>query len=382
MTFCPMILNNIEISSSGFYKPCCISSKKFEIDGKHANAHEYTLPEIMEKSDRTKWIENFSDEDFKNDCKQCYSIELAGGDSKRTREIREWTKSGWLKFEAGKLQSLDLKLGNTCNLMCAICAPNASSKWGSFYRSIGIDPKWGYQRWPDTDEFWEGLNTYAHDIQKIELAGGEPFMIKKQEKLIKFLIERDLAKNIDITWISNSTIWPENIVKYFSEFKYVRIMLSMDNTHEQFEYIRYPAKWDTSYEVFKRFKELHDNDEINLGISYSIGFLNAYRAPEFHAWAREHKVNVFNNMVLDPYSVRDYPLEYKLKVKEKLEQQTDPSYQGNPIVGPDNWFVQFMMQESKNDVNRVLNTFVKPSRPDLNIKEVFPELREVLEKYE
>lgn len=379
--FCPFVSNNIEIDSAGYYKPCCISTKKFEINGVPANAQQYSLPDIMKLSDRKDWIANFNNDILERDCRQCHDLEKSGGESKRQREERTWSADSQDfhgVFTPNTLQSIDLKMGNTCNLLCAICSPWSSSKWGSFYRSIDMSNA-PYQRWPDKTEFWDGLNEYAHSIQKIELAGGEPFMIKKQEILLKFLIERDLAKDIDISWFTNCTIWPEKLVKYFKHFRFVRIMLSLDNTEEQFEYIRYPGKWSETYEIFKKFKQMHDNREIHLGISHSIGLLNVWRLPEFHAWCREHEVAIFNNIVVEPAGVRDLPYEFKLEVKEKLEAQTDPSFQNNPIVGKDNWLVKFMMEDGlKNDIPNWYKTFVQPSRPELNLLETFPELKGIL----
>lgn len=124
---------------------------------------------------------------------------------------------------------------------------------------------------------------------------------------------------------------------------------------------------------------MHDNREIHLGISHSIGLLNVWRLPEFHAWCREHEVAIFNNIVVEPAGVRDLPYEFKLEVKEKLEAQTDPSFQNNPIVGKDNWLVKFMMEDGlKNDIPNWYKTFVQPSRPELNLLETFPELKGIL----
>ena len=236
-------------------------------------------------------------------------------------------------YKRGELQSLDLKLGNTCNLQCAICDPYASSKWAAFYRETGRGT-WQNQKWPDKDEFWDSLSEIAPTIKKIELSGGEPFLIKKQKILIDFLVNNGYAKDVDITWITNTTQYPEDIISKFTEFKYVRIMLSIDNTHEQFEFQRYPAKWDTSYETILKYKKLNDDGIINLGISHTIGLLNVWRLPEMHKWCREHEINIFNNLVMDPLSVKDLPTSYKELVKEKLEKQTDPSFQINPAVGP------------------------------------------------
>lgn len=383
--FCPLATNNIEVNASGHFKPCCISSKKFEIDGKAASADFHRIKDVTTSDDRMRWIENF-DQYYGTDCQQCYELEQSGGISKRIREIEIWKDS----YKPNELQSLDLKMGNTCNLQCAICGPNASSKWAAFYRERdGATKKdgtvlWPNQKWPDKDDFWNGLSEVAHNVKKIELSGGEPFLIKKQRILIDFLIENGYAKDIDITWITNSTQYPEDIIEKFEEFKFVRIMVSIDNTHEQFEYQRYPAKWDASYEILMKYKALHDKGIVHLGISHTIGLLNVWRLPEMHQFCRENELNVFNNLVMFPMSVKDLPLDFKLKVKEKLEAQTDPSFQVNPAVGPDNWLIKFMMQDGDTEgaVRHILNTVVKQSRPEYDAAAVFPELKEVIEMYD
>lgn len=370
--FCPLVTNNIELTTQGEMTPCCISSKRFCVDGQKANAYNNSITEVINSSDRREWIDNFQ-QHFQTDCKQCYEVELSGGESKRIREINLWRDN--LGFKPNTLQSIDLKMGNTCNLACAICGSHSSSKWGSIDKQFGIayTPA---QRWQDTDEFWEELNLHADNLKRVELAGGEPFMIKKQIKLIQYLVEHDLAKDIDITWITNCTFWPEKIVSYFKEFKMVRIMLSLDNTGKQFEYIRYPAKWDDTYEIFLKFKELQKQGIINLGISHSVGFLNAYWLPEFHAWAREHEVGVYNNLILHPIGARELPKSFKDVLWDKFSKTTDSSFQNNPIVGTDNWFVKYFMEDGdREQTYDYIRNILIPSRPDLDFYESFPELR-------
>lgn len=377
--FCPLATNNIEVTADGSFTPCCISTKKFQVNGKTAYANIDNIGDVITGSDRKNWIENF-DLNYENDCRQCYEVETSGGTSKRQREITYWKNA----YKPNTLQSIDLKMGNTCNLQCAICGPIASSKWASFYRNNNLGKQWKNNNWPDREEFWDGLNEVASDIVKIELSGGEPFMIKNQTKLIDFLVNKGLAKNIDITWFTNCTMYPEHIISRFGEFKYVRIMLSLDNTDEQFEFQRYPAKWNEVYEIFLKFKTLHDQNKINLGISHTIGLFNIWRLPEFHKWCRDHEVLVFNNLLMDPISSKDLPYDFKLVVKEKLEQETNSAFQINPAVGPDNWLIKFMMQEgnSENNVKHYYKNMIVPSRPELDAKVIFPELREILTRYE
>lgn len=369
---CPLVTNGFEIMSRGEFSPCCISSKYFQDEtGENYNINNAKIIDVWNSVDRRQFIENF-DEEFHTHCTSCKVIEKSGGESKRLQELKKLEPSG----DITEMQFLDMKMGTTCNLMCTMCGPWSSSKWAIAYKKLNL-PEFKPQQWQDMDEFWDQLPDFAHHIKRLELSGGEPFLVKKQEKLIRFLVDNDLAKNIDVLWITNSTIWPENLIQYFKEFKIARIMLSLDNTHEQFEYIRYPALWNDTYEVFKKFKYLHDNKEIILGISHSITMLNAWYLPEFHEWARNHKVPVYNNIVNYPISARDLPQDMKNKIAEKLSTCTDPAYQVNPIVGENNWFINYMMQDGNFENSKIYhNERILPTRTRDMFEQAFPELKD------
>lgn len=368
--FCPLASNNIEIKTGGEFSPCCIAYKNFKVGDKVANAATNTIAEVIDSPDRKEWIENF-DKNYETDCTHCYEIERGGGRSKRQMEIDLWDHT--FTYQPDMLQSLDLKMANVCNLACAICSPYASSKWGSVHKSLGLDYV-KTQKWPEKKEFWEGLNNVVDNVRRIELAGGEPFMIKNQEILIKFLIEKGFAKDTEITWFTNCTIWPENLIPYFKEFKQIRIMLSIDNTHEQFEYLRWPAKWDTTYELFLRFKQLAIDGIAQVEISHSVTGINIWHLPNFHAWCREHEVKMYNNFVLMPLNIRDLPQEFKETVKKKFSNHTDPSYQINPVTGVDNWLIRYMMEEGNVENTRKNLERINRSRPGL-FDIAFPELK-------
>ena len=377
-----MIHNGLEIRTWGDFTGCCLTSRNFKDEnGRPYNVSTDDIETVWNSADRKEFIDNFDDY-FESHCKHCYEIEKTGGESKRLREIKYWEMEyapdpvPWM--DGKTLEMLDVKMGNTCNLACAMCAPNSSSKWGSIYKELGIESE-RIEQWQESDRFWNQLSDISGNVRKIELAGGEPFMIKKQEKLIKYLVDSGQAKNVDIAWITNCTFWPEKLVSYFKEFKFVRIMLSLDNTGKQFDYIRYPAKWDETYEIFLKFNELKEQGLIELGISHSVGLLNAWYLPEFHDWAREHKVRVHNNLILRPIGARELPEEFKPKLLEKLSKHTDDEFQMNPIVGRDNWFTKYFMEPAKDyereKTYRYLKDIVKPSRKDLDLYDAFPELK-------
>ena len=370
MPFCPFIHNNIEVKTNGTFTPCCISSKRFEIDGVEAHASHNTIADVYNSNDRSDWIENF-DTHFESDCSQCSQVEQAGGESKRLREI-----SRWHNFEIGKLQSLDLKLGNTCNLACAICGSHSSSKWRSVDKQFNRESV-PLQHWQRQPEFWDQLADVSHDIRRVELSGGEPFMIKEQKRLLEFLVNEGLAPQIEITWFTNCTQYPEDIVPYFKHFAHTGVMLSIDNTEAQFEFQRWPANWNETYRTFLKLIELRDQDQLHVGISHSISGMNVFHLPAFHRWAAQHEVNVFNNIVMSPLNMQDLPEQFKLKVIDQFADHNDATFQTNPAVGRDNWVTQFMM--SPGDPDRFRRQLVYPmkTRPGL-FERAFPELVEYI----
>lgn len=371
--FCPLVTNNIEITAQGHMKPCCISSKKFKIDNNPVDANKHTISQVIEHSDRQQWIENFH-ENYQQDCKQCYEIEKSGGESKRQLEVKLWNNN--LKYDKQVLQSIDLKMGNTCNLACSICGSHSSSKWGSVDRQFGI----AYvpaQRWQDTEEFWQDLNKFAVNLKRIELAGGEPFMIKKQKILIDFLVNNNLSQDIEITWFTNCTIWPKELVSQFNKFKLVRIMLSIDNTDKKFEFQRWPAVWNDTYQIFLKFLELRNHGICQVEISHSVSALNILDLPDFHEWCSDHNIKVYNNLVVHPFNASDLPDHFKQLVRDKFKNHNLSNIQINPVTGVNNWLIN-LMNNPGNHYNIKYNLeYIKKTRPGL-FEQAFPELAKFL----
>jgi organic radical activating enzyme len=381
--FCPHAFNALEVSTTGRFKPCCISSRTFKDDNNvEFFASKSSIVDVYNSGDRKDFIDNF-DEYFPTECSQCYQVEASGGSSKRLREIKYWE----LYYDGVEavptftrdqnLEVLDLKLGNTCNLACATCDSHSSTKWNSLFKEFTGEFETAVTRWQDDDKFWNDLVLNLSNIKKIELAGGEPFLNKKQKIMLKYLVDNDLAKDIDIAWITNCTQYDEEVISLFKHFKLVRVMISLDNTGKQFEYMRYPAAWDDSYQIFLKFVELKNANLIELGISHTISLLNIYHLPEMWEFARKHQVMLFNNLVMWPFHCRNLPEDFKQTVKARLEAVTDPSYQLNPANGANTWLVEFMLQSNENDsiMERMKAhlKFVNRTRQDL-FEAAFPEL--------
>jgi organic radical activating enzyme len=57
--------------------------------------------------------------------------------------------------------------------------------------------------------FWDNLKTLLPNIKYFEFTGGEPFLIEQHFELLRYAVENDYAKNIEIHYNTNGTVFPE-----------------------------------------------------------------------------------------------------------------------------------------------------------------------------
>ena len=122
--------------------------------------------------------------------------------------------------DAKPLMFLDLKLGNICNLKCRICGSWSSSQFATEELNFIIDKEekknsFHYQMlrdgaWPrESEQFWAQLDSAMGEVRYIEFTGGEPFMIREHFDLLKKLVEKNYAHQIEIHYNTNGTQYPE-----------------------------------------------------------------------------------------------------------------------------------------------------------------------------
>lgn len=233
-------------------------------------------------------------------------------------------------LQAG-VQSVDLRLGNTCNLQCVMCQPRDSSKWLGLAKKLSegfsnpdLRSEYEYKslidtslfEWYRNDAFWEDLTEFLGDLKEIIIAGGEPMLIKEHFAFIRAVCESGHAEHIHLRYHTNGTIFPEEMVAYWGQFKVVEFFISLDGIGEIAEYVRYPSKWAEIEANIRRFDQLGDN--VILKLLFSAHALNTYYLPEFLTWARTaglSKMTKFSQIqqFVHPGIVH-WPLNQNLKV--------------------------------------------------------------------
>ncbi len=249
-------------------------------------------------------------------CIRCKTEERSNLRSRRIYENESWQKDfsetdaksvteddGTIREDHTPILFLDLRFGNKCNLKCRMCGPTDSDLWyqdqgelwgGSFKDTHGTvqleknkngvwkDPLGTYDWYSENDKFWSDLEIHAKTVKKINIVGGEPLLIDQHYLFLEKMVKSDFSKKVELEYNTNLTILPQKALELWSQFKNVRIGVSLDGFGTNNSYIRHPSKWDL---IVKNLKRLDQADgPFERWISATIQSLNAFEITDLIQW--------------------------------------------------------------------------------------------------
>ena len=65
-------------------------------------------------------------------------------------------------------------------------------------------------------------------------------MIERHFDILEKCVEFGIAKDITLAYNTNGSIFPQDKIELWEQFKKVEIFVSIDDISERFEYIRFP----------------------------------------------------------------------------------------------------------------------------------------------
>lgn len=298
-TFCVYPFFNLNSNTDGSVKLCCNIRENSHIkrpDQSDYNLGHDSVESIWNSSHMQKVRQKMLTGQQVSECKDCYRHEELSGSSSRTTSNDQYADNNIIannidqfltqgSIPAEKLASLELRLGNTCNLACNSCWGYSSSRVNQEKLTIlNYLPKthqyhrlWAIERsipadinqWFRTDQYRNNIRSVATNLERIYLTGGEPTMIKENRTLLKNLIEFDNT-NCFVSFTTNGTTADSELIDLLKNFPNNEIQISIDGVEEQAHYIRYPLDWQ---EFNSNVKTISQLDNINL-VFYTV--VNAY----------------------------------------------------------------------------------------------------------
>jgi molybdenum cofactor biosynthesis enzyme MoaA len=293
---CNAITNGITIFPSGKIGPCC------------QIAADYLKP-IEQISDPGRF-DDLLTEHPPLACSTCISAE-----DKNLPSYREFFNSRNVT-DSSKIMFLDIRNTNQCNLKCRYCGPHFSNQWA---KELEIkNPLKHFS----LDQYLDQL--ISEELKDLYFTGGEPFISADHWKLIQLLVDRDLAKNIDLRYNTNLTVLTYknlHIKELWSKFKSVQLMVSFESVEKLFENIRSNASW-------KEFKSNLDDlltYKVKITAAAVLSILNIWDLTSFVEFCINKKLKIDFIMLTGPdYLALDViPDEFKHLALDQLAKSEE-----------------------------------------------------------
>ena len=269
--FCAAPWAGLSLDPDGKSKVCCINTAKASVDQFKDVKNNPVFADIRK---------SVIDDKQHPSCQSCWNRE-ASGDTDSRRSIYQYDDffHDLDSADSFQLEHLDLRWSNTCNLNCVYCGPSLSSKWADLR---GMTQK--FRIFPTVSD------ADLINLKFLQLAGGEPFLIKENFDLLERLSKINPSIKIEVT--TNLTLIRNNkIYQLLKNFDNVTFVISFESTGHRFEYIRNGAAWTE----FRSNLEQLSNDFSDIQTNMVYFPLSAVGISEAIDVALEHTIpdNIF-----------------------------------------------------------------------------------------
>jgi len=388
---CINIYKSLRILPTGECSNCCIQEIIFkDVHGNMMYPHENTFDEILNSYTANQIRESFQKGERHYGCNKCWIEEDIGIESKRQKDLNYYPEFIPTIINNPKLIEviiLDINVSNLCNLKCRTCDGSRSSLWASECKkifpkkieAINLITKKIENTHKDSSLFWNEYQSNFNNLKYIDFYGGEPFLIKKQIDLLKFSVDENTSKNINVHFNTNCTIWNDNIFNIVKEFKHINMAISIDAINEKATYIRHPSNWNKVFNNFKlMYKSQLSLDNFLMVVCCSVSNLNVFYLDEVLD-VIEPYVNVYLNIVynIECFSIRCMPEELKDEVSKKIKPSLIKYNKGDKIL---NFMYSKKYDESqwKFFIDRMS---IYDKHRNEKFSETFPEFYSLIKKY-
>ena len=360
--FCDKPFNHNYVHPNGKMRLCCTTIQDLPTDNNYNlfDANKHSIDDYW-NSNRMREIRRkmIAGEKIR-DCERCYRQEEQGAESLRSTEgmdefIIDTLPDGTYQKSATTMQ---IQLGNICNLKCKMCSQMYSHMHGMETKEIGEqDPEWLHwvkeqganvnnwtnelgikQEWYRSKE--TKLKMFGHisrNITQLVVIGGEPTLIPEFYELFEYCDQQGTLEDKNVTIVTNLTNTNPRLTKWLPKLKKWQIWASVDGVGERTEYIRYPSKWNTILNSLEFYRNIL-NENGNITLSPAVQLLNIDQLDDIVKWWLDWcggelnerygftwLATVWYPLICNPSMA---PREWRLKVADKLsEYKFDQNYE-------------------------------------------------------
>lgn len=211
------------------------------------------------------------------ECNACWQAEDMG-----QRSRRQWAVS---RFDQPTyevvLRGIDHSATWACNLSCVMCGPENSSSWAAEMDLTSDQLSAIGRKYQKLNNFTDRIDLSS--VIRLHFNGGEPLLTNEHLDLLNYFDDKDLLKNLIVSYNTNGTVAPTAaVLDLWSRAKQVKLFFSIDGIGPAFNYIRWPGQWNTVSENILRIK--HTCPDVQIGFNVTIGNYNILEVDEIWNW--------------------------------------------------------------------------------------------------
>lgn len=297
-------------------------------------------------------------------------------------------------------------LSNLCNSSCRMCLPMYSSQLASNFKKIGIanEDQKIYESWSDDDVKWNQFLDLVRDnehLLALHFMGGEPLLHKRFVEFIDWAIENN-QKDYYLTFVTNGTIYNEELFKKLEKFQSVHIELSVENLSKTNDYIRLGSSYKEVLNSYYNFSK-HTRQNFSVVLRTVPQALSIKEYDTIIDFALENNLAIDNNVLNGPDFLKIFvlPTEYKKYLIERISTKYDYilslSNKDNSVArvrhpGHDRMkvhiesIISLLNEPEPDNIEELRRKFIQHNKlldnvSEYKFTELYPELIDLYEKY-
>lgn len=344
--FCPLPFAHINIKPNGKTSAC------WRNGGSVGDYNTKSFTEIWNDKPLVDLRKSLMNGEQPSSCQSCWDMEKSGTLSTRERSIKDYehivTEDQARKYidnivPISNVQSIEVRVGNACNLMCRHCGPEYSSMWENAIRKDPVlksdlkslstfdfnsperSEDLSVERVTEIKEIISGGS-----ITEIMWSGGEPLFHNAHYEILESA--QQFANQISLSYSSNlnklSFGKNRSVLELWKPFKKVNLRISFDADDKIYSYVRTGGNVKLVEDNIEKVRSL--SNVVILG-SVTASIFNMTRLLDIVKYMSSIGIMFHASIVQYPPSLNPKLLHPDLKAKITTEVQDFLSNTGENI---------------------------------------------------
>jgi len=363
-SFCIYPFKGLTVDTTGTVRPCCAFNDVIRENGSPMSVYDHSIDAVWDSNFLQDLRKTMLEGRHVPGCERCNWEKSLGIESMGQKCTKGW-EAGWLN-EAGvtardlkstvadgyvlsPAESIDLHIGNLCNLKCRMC----SGHFSSAINADSIHSQWNPDVFPDapmTGNAWFKRKEFLYGElfreplrpRHLNLIGGEPFLIPEARDLVRHLVDIGASQTMGLSFVTNLTRIDDGWLELLSRFKTLILILSLDGYASVNDYIRFPSRWK----------------DVQTGLSRLMSLPNAV---------------IYTNMAVQAYNMFGIVDLVRYCESEALD------FQYNLLSGPQRLSVFAMPPAVRFDAARKLHVYLEGEGESAKSRDTIAQLAAALE---